>query len=62
MGQRMKSRKLWALIAGAGLNIFNGMLSAPIPEEGLQTITKLIGVYILGQGFADGVGNMVKKG
>lgn len=48
--EKLKSRKLWALIAWVGLALYD-------KDLGAQLAPMFMG-YILGQSFADGVGTM----
>ena len=53
MVQKLKSRKLIALLIGVLLHVGNGYLGNPIDEETMGEVTKLILGYLLGQGLAD---------
>jgi len=52
---RMKSRKLWTLLGGTALNVFNGLAGGVIPEPILTHVNQLAIFYLGAQGFADGV-------
>ena len=51
---KLKSRKFWMTLAGAGLTVANNGLGLDIPPDGIMGICGLIATYVLGQGYADG--------
>ena len=48
---KLKSRKLWALLAGIAVNTYGARLG--LSQEDCLRISGLIGTYLVGQGIAD---------
>jgi hypothetical protein len=53
MFEKLKSRKLWALVVSAAMAALNSALGSPVPDEMMTKLLLLAGTYILGQGAVD---------
>jgi hypothetical protein len=61
MTEKLKSRKLWAMILAGALTAANSMLGI-VPDESMKWILELVMVYIGGQAIADAAANYKKQG
>lgn len=59
MLSKLKSRKLWAAVAGATVLALGGQLG--IPESVTAKIALILGAYIGGEALADAAGALAKK-
>lgn len=57
---RMRSRKLLVFAGVTVLTAVNAKLGWVIPEDAWNRVVDLAMVYLIGQGFADGAGPLVK--
>ncbi len=51
---KIKSRKFWMAVVGAGLVVANEGLGLNLPEESVLTVAGLLIAYILGEAYVDG--------
>jgi hypothetical protein len=61
MFEKLKSRKLLALVIGAVVTTINGFIGSPISEDQIEWLLKLVMVYIVGQGTVDALAENAKK-
>lgn len=52
--EKLKSRKFWMAVVGAGLVVANEGLGLNLPEEAVMTVAGMLIAYILGQAYVDG--------